>query len=97
MQSLSTTIKVSHITTSLFTRANHFSHVVRETLKHGSFRNPSAFDIDLIWNFHKNGRINKDTHIINNGLKTDAYLQKSYSYIDLDLRTVLSYLIAQTK
>ncbi len=59
------------------TKSNHFSHVVRETLKHDvHLETSSAFDIDLIWNFHKNGRINKDTHIINNGLKTDAYLQK---------------------
>ena len=59
------------------TKSNHFSHVVRETLKHDvHLETSSSFDIDLINNFHKNGRINKQTHIINNGFKTDEYLKK---------------------
>lgn len=36
----------------------------------------SAFDIDLIQNLYKEGKINKEQFIVNNGYKTDEYLRK---------------------
>jgi arginine decarboxylase len=62
------------------TKCNHFSHVVSEALKHDvHLETSSSFDIDLIRNLHRDGKLNKDRIIINNGYKTDEYLDKIIS------------------
>ena len=59
------------------TKCNHFSHVVSEAVKHKvHLETSSAFDIDLILNLYKEGKINKEQFIVNNGYKTDEYLRK---------------------
>lgn len=59
------------------TKCNHFSHVVSEAVKHKvHLETSSAFDIDLIQNLYKEGKINKEQFIVNNGYKTDEYLRK---------------------
>ncbi len=59
------------------TKCCHFHHVVRAALKHKvNLETSSAFDIDLIRKLYAEGEIDTDIIILNNGYKTDEYLQK---------------------
>ena len=59
------------------TKCNHFSHVLNEVVKHNTdLETSSAFDIDIITNLYKKGKIGKETTILHNGYKTDEYLRK---------------------
>ncbi len=59
------------------TKCSHFHHVVNEALKHNvHLETSSTFDIDLILNLHKHGKINKSKYIIHNGYKSNQYLEK---------------------
>lgn len=59
------------------TKCNHFYHVVNEALKHKvNIETSSSFDIDLILNLYKKGKLDKECIVIHNGYKTDSYLQK---------------------
>ncbi|MCR9154198.1 MAG: arginine decarboxylase [Bacteroidetes bacterium] len=72
------------------TKCNHFSHVVSEALKHKvNLETSSSFDIDLILNLFKEGKFSKDRFIVNNGYKTDDYLQKIVHLHELGFRNVI--------
>jgi arginine decarboxylase len=72
------------------TKCNHFSHVVGEALKHNvNLETSSSFDIDLILNLLKDGKIDKQRKIINNGYKTDDYLKKIVTLIDIGFTNVI--------
>tara|TARA_R110002096_G_scaffold434386_3_gene655791 strand:+ start:2018 stop:3427 length:1410 start_codon:yes stop_codon:yes gene_type:complete len=72
------------------TKCNHFSHVITEALKHDvNLETSSSFDIDLILNLHKEGKIDKKRMIINNGYKTTEYLEKIVSLIELGFSNVV--------
>ncbi|HAS35191.1 MAG TPA: arginine decarboxylase [Flavobacteriales bacterium] len=59
------------------TKCNHFSHVVKEAVKHDvHLETSSAFDIDLILNLYKDKKVKKDRTIVCNGYKTKEYLRK---------------------
>lgn len=59
------------------TKCNHFAHVIGEALKHNvNLETSSSFDIDLILNLYKEGKIELDREIVHNGYKTDEYLRK---------------------
>lgn len=59
------------------TKCNHFYHVINEALKHQvNIETSSSFDIDLILNLNKKGKLDKNRIIIHNGYKTDDYLRK---------------------
>ncbi|BDD04207.1 arginine decarboxylase [Aureibacter tunicatorum] len=59
------------------TKCNHFYHVVNEALKQDvEIETSSSFDIDLILDLHKKGKLDKDRMVIHNGYKTDEYLRK---------------------
>jgi arginine decarboxylase len=59
------------------TKCNHFYHVINEALKHKvDLETSSAFDIDLIMNFHEKKKLDKDRLIVHNGYKTDDYLRR---------------------
>ncbi|HMQ08394.1 MAG TPA: arginine decarboxylase [Saprospiraceae bacterium] len=59
------------------TKCCHFSHVLNAALREGvHLETSSSFDIDLIENLHKNGRLSQSTIIVHNGYKTDDYLNK---------------------
>ena len=49
----------------------------------------SAFDIDLILNLYKNGKINKDQIIVNNGFKTKQYLHNIANLINSGFKNVI--------
>ncbi|MFB1021278.1 MAG: arginine decarboxylase [Vicingaceae bacterium] len=72
------------------TKCNHFSHVVGEALKQNvNLETSSSFDIDLILNLLKDGKIDKQRKIINNGYKTDDYLKKIVTLIDIGFTNVI--------
>lgn len=59
------------------TKSCHFSYVLDEVCRHGvNLETSSSFDIDLIQRLYQQGKITKDTPIICNGFKPDAYKQK---------------------
>lgn len=58
------------------TKSSHFSFMVEETLKHGAhLETSSAYDIEIIKNLYKRGKIDKETHIVCNGFKTKPYIR----------------------
>jgi arginine decarboxylase len=65
------------------TKCCHFSHVIEEALDHGvHLETSSSFDIDIIRKLTAKGKIEKKTMIINNGHKTEDYLNKIIGLID---------------
>jgi arginine decarboxylase len=59
------------------TKCCHFSHVIEEALEHNvHLETSSSFDIDIIRILHDKGKINKKTILIQNGHKTEDYLNK---------------------
>lgn len=72
------------------TKCNHFSHVVSEALKHKvNLETSSAFDIDLILNLYKERKLDKNRIIVNNGYKTEEYLQKIVALHNMGFKNVL--------
>ena len=72
------------------TKCNHFAHVVNEALKHDvHLETSSSFDIDLILDLFKDGKIDKSTFIVNNGYKTNDYLKKIAELYELGFNNVL--------
>jgi arginine decarboxylase len=72
------------------TKCNHFSHVVHEAVKHSvNIETSSAFDIDLVVNLEREGRINKECIVVNNGYKTDSYLRKIIALHDLGFSNII--------
>lgn len=58
------------------TKSNHFSFVIDKVLEKGSqIETSSAFDIAIIQNLYKQGKINKDLLIVCNGFKRPVYTQ----------------------
>ncbi len=59
------------------TKSCHFSYVMDEVLRHGvHLETSSSFDIDLIHRLYAKKKITKSTYIINNGYKTEEYVEK---------------------
>ncbi|MRT93941.1 arginine decarboxylase [Ancylomarina sp. 16SWW S1-10-2] len=59
------------------TKCNHFAHVIGEALKHKvNLETSSSFDIDLVLNLYRDGKIDLNREIVHNGYKTDEYLRK---------------------
>lgn len=80
------------------TKCNHFSHVLTEALKQKvNLETSSSFDIDLILNLHKEGKIDKKRTIVNNGYKTDEYLQKIVALIEKGFENVIVVLDSTTE
>lgn len=72
------------------TKCNHFSHVISAALKNNvHLETSSSFDIDLILNLYKEGKINNDLIVINNGYKTTEYLEKIISLYDIGFENVI--------
>lgn len=57
------------------TKSSHFSHVLNEALKNDiHIETSSAFDINILQNLMKTGKIRKDQYIICNGFKRAQYI-----------------------
>lgn len=61
---------------SYCTKSSHFSHVLNEALKNDiHIETSSAFDINIVEQLKKRGKIKKDTFVICNGFKRDRYVE----------------------
>ncbi len=57
------------------TKSSHFKHVLNEALKNDiHIETSSAFDIDIVENLKKEGKITNKTYVISNGFKRDQYV-----------------------
>ncbi len=57
------------------TKSSHFKHVLDEALKNNiHIETSSAFDIDIVQNLKKEGKITNDTYVISNGFKREQYV-----------------------
>lgn len=56
------------------TKSSHFSFVMEEVLKHDvHIETSAAFDIQIIRDLYKEGKVSKDNYVVCNGFKTDQY------------------------
>jgi arginine decarboxylase len=57
------------------TKSSHFKHVLNEALKNDiHIETSSAFDIDIVENLKRQGKITNDTFVISNGFKRAQYV-----------------------
>lgn len=57
------------------TKSSHFKHVLDEALENNiHIETSSAFDIDIVEQFKKEGKISNDTFVISNGFKRAQYV-----------------------
>lgn len=65
------------------TKSSHFSYVLDEALKNDiHIETSSAFDIDIVNNLKKQGKITDKTYILCNGFKRDLYIQSISNLIN---------------
>ncbi|PCE62988.1 type III PLP-dependent enzyme domain-containing protein [Sediminicola luteus] len=58
------------------TKSSHFKHVLDKALENDiHIETSSAFDIEIVEELKKSGKIDKDTYILCNGFKRDRYIQ----------------------
>ncbi|MFN2261671.1 MAG: arginine decarboxylase [Psychroflexus sp.] len=58
------------------TKSSHFQHVLNEALKNDiHIETSSAFDIDIVEDLKRKGKINDNTYVICNGFKRDQYIK----------------------
>lgn len=75
------------------TKSCHFSFVVKEALQYQvQLETSSAYDLDIVRELYEEGTISKDITIINNGYKSDVYLQKIKMIQDLGFRNCITVL-----
>ncbi|MCQ2226461.1 MAG: arginine decarboxylase [Bacteroidales bacterium] len=80
------------------TKSCHFSFVVKETLQYQvQLETSSAYDLDIVRELYEEGTISKDIIIINNGSKSDLYLQKIKMIQDLGFKNVITVLDSKTE
>ncbi len=65
------------------TKSSHFEYVLNEALKNDiHIETSSAFDINIIQQLKKEGKIKDDTYIICNGFKRDVYIENIATLIN---------------
>ncbi|MDI9358849.1 MAG: hypothetical protein QM528_07875 [Phycisphaerales bacterium] len=75
------------------TKSSHFSFVVEEALKHEIHIEASyAYDIDIIQNLYKKGKITRDSYIICNGHKQPSYINRIVKLINEGFTNVVPIL-----
>ncbi len=75
------------------TKSNHFSYILNEVLQHDvHLETSSSFDIDLIRNLHKSGKLRKDSIIVNNGFKPRPYAEKIAGLVNDGFHNVIPIL-----
>ncbi len=80
------------------TKSCHFSFVVREALRYAvQLETSSAYDLDIVRELYEEGSIDKDIIIINNGYKSDLYLQKIKMIQDLGFTNCITVLDSKTE
>lgn len=72
------------------TKSSHFSFVMDRVLQSGvHLETSSSYDIDIIIELFKQGKIDKSKKVICNGFKTDDYVDKIAALIDLGFENVI--------
>lgn len=72
------------------TKSSHFSYVMDTVLKSGvHLETSSSYDIDIIKELHKQGKIDTSKKVICNGYKTDDYVEKITDLVDLGFENVI--------
>ena len=57
------------------TKSSHFEYIMNEAFKNDiHIETSSAFDVNIVENLMKTGKINKNTYVICNGFKRDEYI-----------------------
>lgn len=75
------------------TKSCHFSFVVKEALRYAvQLETSSAYDLDIVRELYEEGTISKDIIIINNGFKSELYLQKIKMIQDLGFKNCITVL-----
>ncbi len=75
------------------TKCCHFSHVIEEALEHNvHLETSSSFDIDIVRILEAKGKINKQTILIQNGHKTEDYLNKIVGFMEDGYENVIPVL-----
>lgn len=65
------------------TKSSHFNFILEEALKNKvQIETSSAFDIDIVKNLYKKGKLTKDTFILSNGFKRNQYILNIASLIN---------------
>jgi arginine decarboxylase len=68
---------------SYCTKSSHFKHVLDEALKNDiHIETSSAFDIDIVENLKREGKISDKTYVLCNGFKRDEYISKIQNLIN---------------
>ncbi|CAM4123779.1 arginine decarboxylase [Zobellia nedashkovskayae] len=58
------------------TKSSHFQHILHETLKNDiHIETSSAFDINIVEQLKKDGKLKDDAYVICNGFKRDQYIE----------------------
>jgi len=80
------------------TKCCHFSHVIEKALDYNvHLETSSSFDIDIIRLLEEKGRIDKNTILIQNGHKTEDYLNKIVELIEDGYQNVIPVLDSKTE
>jgi arginine decarboxylase len=75
------------------TKSSHFSFILEEVLKNDvHIETSSAFDIHLIEELYKTGKIKKDKYIICNGFKRPQYIENIANLINLGFENTIPIL-----
>ncbi len=68
---------------SYCTKSSHFKYVLEEALQNNiHIETSSAFDIDIVKNLKKEGKLNDEAYVLCNGFKRDKYIANIVSLID---------------
>lgn len=72
------------------TKSSHFKFIIEECLAHGShIETSSAFDIDIVLAFFREGKIDTKNYILCNGFKTESYVLKIKELLDAGFENVI--------
>jgi len=75
------------------TKSSHFSFIMEEVLKNEvHLETSSAFDIHIIEELYKEGKIKKDKYIICNGFKRPHYIENIANLVNLGFENVIPIL-----
>jgi len=75
---------------SYCTKSSHFSFVLDEVMKNDvHIETSSAFDIDIVNNLYKNGKLKDGQYVICNGFKPDRYIENIANLINEDKLKVI--------
>ncbi len=72
------------------TKSNHFSYILDEVLNNDvHLETSSSFDIDIINNLYQRKKISKKKIIVNNGYKTEEYVEKIAQLIKIGFKNII--------